>query len=86
MLITFSPRYLLTQLINDMTKINQHILTCGGTGCRASESKALADKLKEELRNCALDENVKVVESGCSGGTDRMFWFLRKRTYCKDAS
>jgi NADH:ubiquinone oxidoreductase subunit F (NADH-binding)/(2Fe-2S) ferredoxin len=50
-----------------MTKINQHILTCGGTGCRASESKALADKLKEELRNCTLDDNVKVVESGCFG-------------------
>lgn len=50
-----------------MTKINQHILTCGGTGCRASESKALAQKLKEELRNSALDETVKVVESGCFG-------------------
>jgi len=50
-----------------MSKINQHILTCGGTGCRASESKDLAEKLKEELRNSGLDENVKVVESGCFG-------------------
>ncbi|MCK5782491.1 MAG: SLBB domain-containing protein, partial [Flavobacteriales bacterium] len=50
-----------------MSKINQHILTCGGTGCRASESKELAEKLKEELRNSGLDENVKVVESGCFG-------------------
>jgi len=50
-----------------MTKINQHILTCGGTGCRASESKELAEKLNEELRGCSLDGNVKVVESGCFG-------------------
>ncbi|MEN8137471.1 MAG: NADH-quinone oxidoreductase subunit NuoF [Bacteroidota bacterium] len=50
-----------------MTKINQHILTCGGTGCRASESKILAARLKEELKNFDLDQNVKVVESGCFG-------------------
>jgi len=50
-----------------MTKINQHILTCGGTGCRASESKILAARLKEELIDSELNQNVKVVESGCFG-------------------
>ncbi len=50
-----------------MTKINQHILTCGGTGCRASESKILAARLKEELKDSEISQNVKVVESGCFG-------------------
>jgi NADP-reducing hydrogenase subunit HndC len=50
-----------------MTKINQHILTCGGTGCRASESKILASRLKEELKENDIHNNVKVVESGCFG-------------------
>lgn len=50
-----------------MSNINQHILTCGGTGCRASESKILASRLKEELIEFDVHHNVKVVESGCFG-------------------
>ncbi|MCK5824231.1 MAG: NADH-quinone oxidoreductase subunit NuoF [Ichthyobacteriaceae bacterium] len=51
-----------------MSKINQHILTCGGTGCRASESKELAQNLRDEIAsNPAIEGSVKVVECGCFG-------------------
>lgn len=49
-----------------MAKYRMHILICGGTGCRSSQSDKLAEEFKTELKNQNL-EDVQVVETGCFG-------------------
>lgn len=44
-----------------------HILVCGGTGCRASASKTIVTRLEECLRNRNLEDEVKVISTGCFG-------------------
>ena len=44
-----------------------HILVCGGTGCRASESAEIVDKFKALLEEKSLDKEVQVVTTGCFG-------------------
>ncbi len=50
-----------------MAQIKMHLLVCGGTGCRASESKRLVDELNAQLKANNLDEEVKVIITGCFG-------------------
>jgi NADH:ubiquinone oxidoreductase subunit F (NADH-binding)/(2Fe-2S) ferredoxin/ferredoxin len=50
-----------------MTKVKQNILVCGGTGCIASESERIIEKLKAELENVGLAKEVDVVKTGCFG-------------------
>ena len=47
--------------------IRSHVLICGGTGCSSSGSVALKDKLAEELKAKGLDEEIKIVMTGCFG-------------------
>ena len=47
--------------------IRSHVLICGGTGCTSSGSITLRDKLAEELKAKGLDEEVKIVMTGCFG-------------------
>ncbi len=47
--------------------IRSHVLICGGTGCTSSGSIALRDALAEELKAKGLDEEVKIVMTGCFG-------------------
>ena len=47
--------------------IRSHILICGGTGCSSSGSVNLHDKLAEELKAKGLDEEIKIVMTGCFG-------------------
>ena len=47
--------------------IRSHVLICGGTGCTSSGSVALRDKLAEELKAKGLEEEVKIVMTGCFG-------------------
>ena len=44
-----------------------HLLVCGGTGCRASESDAILDNLKSVLEENNLENEVQVVKTGCFG-------------------
>ncbi len=44
-----------------------HILICGGTGCTASGSAAVIDALNAELEKNGLQEEIKVVKTGCFG-------------------
>ncbi|MHB9093757.1 MAG: NADH-ubiquinone oxidoreductase-F iron-sulfur binding region domain-containing protein, partial [Eubacteriales bacterium] len=44
-----------------------HILVCGGMGCVSSGSKAIQQALADELVKNNLDNEVKVVETGCHG-------------------
>ena len=43
------------------------ILVCGGTGCKASASHTLASNLQEALSNRNLEDDVKVITTGCFG-------------------
>lgn len=44
-----------------------HLLICGGTGCKASSSDAIAEKLKLELAANNLQDEVQVIMTGCFG-------------------
>lgn len=46
---------------------NKHILVCGGTGCTASKSKDIASNLEKYIKENGLDNNVKVIHTGCFG-------------------
>ena len=44
-----------------------HLLVCGGTGCRASESELLFHNLKKEIIEKSLENEVQVITTGCFG-------------------
>ena len=44
-----------------------HILVCGGTGCRASESAAITQNFKQQIEENNLSNTVQVIETGCFG-------------------
>jgi NADH:ubiquinone oxidoreductase subunit F (NADH-binding)/(2Fe-2S) ferredoxin/NAD-dependent dihydropyrimidine dehydrogenase PreA subunit len=44
-----------------------HLLVCGGTGCRASESEQLFHNLKKEILEKGLENEVQVITTGCFG-------------------
>ena len=47
--------------------IRSHVLVCGGTGCTSSDSPKIRARLAEELKAKGLDEEVKIVQTGCFG-------------------
>jgi len=47
--------------------IRSHVLICGGTGCTSSGSPAIREHLEKELKRQGLDEEIKVVQTGCFG-------------------
>jgi NADH-quinone oxidoreductase subunit F/NADP-reducing hydrogenase subunit HndC len=50
-----------------MSKYRMHLLVCGGTGCRASESSLIGESLKRELEEKGLGNEVQVIMTGCFG-------------------
>ncbi|MCG8698741.1 MAG: NADH-quinone oxidoreductase subunit NuoF [Bacteroidales bacterium] len=44
-----------------------HVLVCGGTGCRASESDQLLENLKSEINKQGLSDFAQVINTGCFG-------------------
>ena len=44
-----------------------HVLVCGGTGCTSSGSARIIRAFEEELRETGLQDEVKVVKTGCFG-------------------
>ncbi|NSW93115.1 MAG: NADH-quinone oxidoreductase subunit NuoF [Bacteroidales bacterium] len=50
-----------------MTKKKIQIIVCGGTGCSDKNSNAVAESLTIEIEANALENDVKVVRSGCFG-------------------
>ena len=44
-----------------------HVLVCGGTGCTSSGSQAIIASLESEIKKNGLEEEVKVVKTGCFG-------------------
>ncbi|MBQ7600151.1 MAG: NAD(P)H-dependent oxidoreductase subunit E, partial [Clostridia bacterium] len=47
--------------------IRSHVLVCGGTGCTSSGSAKIRERLEEELKNKGLQDEIKVVQTGCFG-------------------
>ena len=47
--------------------VRAHILICGGTGCTSSRSMVIAEKLNAELKSRELENEIKVVTTGCFG-------------------
>jgi NADH:ubiquinone oxidoreductase subunit F (NADH-binding)/(2Fe-2S) ferredoxin/NAD-dependent dihydropyrimidine dehydrogenase PreA subunit len=44
-----------------------HLLVCGGTGCKSSESEQIRDNLLAEVERYGLNDEVQVVMTGCFG-------------------
>ena len=44
-----------------------HILVCGGTGCHSSDGDEIHDLLEKAVREKGLEEDVKVIFTGCFG-------------------
>lgn len=44
-----------------------HLLVCGGTGCRASQSELIVENLKSEIKNLGLENDAQVIITGCFG-------------------
>ena len=47
--------------------IRSHVLICGGTGCTSSHSHEVINKLAEELKSKGLEDEIKIVQTGCFG-------------------
>ena len=50
-----------------MANYKYHILICGGTGCRASESDQIHKQFDIILEEKSLDEDIQVIQTGCFG-------------------
>ena len=47
--------------------IRSHVLICGGTGCSSSGSVAIKDEMERLIAEKGLQDEVKVVVTGCFG-------------------
>lgn len=47
--------------------IRSHVLICGGTGCTSSGSAKLSETLEKELAAKDLQDEIKIVKTGCFG-------------------
>ncbi|MGN0528295.1 MAG: NADH-ubiquinone oxidoreductase-F iron-sulfur binding region domain-containing protein, partial [Eubacterium sp.] len=47
--------------------IRSYVMICGGTGCTSSNSKAIQEEFKKQLRDFNLDEEIQIVQTGCFG-------------------
>lgn len=50
-----------------MNIYRSHVLICGGTGCTSSDSPKIMEKMTEEIAKVGLENEVKVVRTGCFG-------------------
>jgi NADP-reducing hydrogenase subunit HndC len=50
-----------------MSKYRMHLLVCGGSTCRSSESNLIIENLRRELEEKGLENEVQVIATGCFG-------------------
>src|SRR6056297_1817607 len=43
------------------------LMLCGGTGCQASGSREFQAALEQEIKKQGLEEEIKIIETGCNG-------------------
>ena len=60
--------HLLDNRLNTENKDQKRqVMVCGGTGCHASESKVLLEKLQQLVKEKGLEDKVTVAQTGCFG-------------------
>ncbi|MFC1986343.1 NADH-ubiquinone oxidoreductase-F iron-sulfur binding region domain-containing protein [Chloroflexota bacterium] len=59
--------HLREQLREQRQIITTTVMVCGGTGCQASNSRAVIDAVKNELSQQGLEQNVRLCVTGCHG-------------------
>ena len=47
--------------------VRSHVMICGGTGCTSSGSDKIAEAFQREINAVGLENEVKVVRTGCFG-------------------
>ena len=50
-----------------MDKVRANLMLCAGTGCVASGTASVREALREELKKRGLDEEIRLVLTGCNG-------------------
>jgi NADH:ubiquinone oxidoreductase subunit F (NADH-binding)/(2Fe-2S) ferredoxin/NAD-dependent dihydropyrimidine dehydrogenase PreA subunit len=50
-----------------MADYKMHLLVCGGTGCKSSDSEQIRDNLFAEIERHDLEQDVQVIMTGCFG-------------------
>ncbi len=50
-----------------MQTYRSHVMICGGTGCTSSGSLTLIDQFEQEIAKSKLENEVKIVRTGCFG-------------------
>jgi len=50
-----------------MAQYKYHILICGGTGCKASQSDKIQSEFKAIIEEKGLDQDIQVIMTGCFG-------------------
>ncbi len=50
-----------------MANYKMHLLCCGGTGCKASESDQIIANLRKEIKSVGMEDEVEVLVTGCFG-------------------
>ncbi|MGQ8338694.1 NADH-ubiquinone oxidoreductase-F iron-sulfur binding region domain-containing protein [Sunxiuqinia sp. A32] len=50
-----------------MADYNMHILVCGGTGCKASQSELIKINFQNQLTELGMEDEVQVIHTGCFG-------------------
>jgi len=59
--------HLREQLREQRQSITTPVMVCGGTGCQASNSRAVIDALRDELSRQGIEKNVRLCVTGCHG-------------------
>lgn len=54
-----------------MASYRSHVLVCAGAGCISSGCKAVEEALLEGVREHGLEQEVRIVETGCMGPCDQ---------------
>ena len=50
-----------------MAKYKMHVLICGGTGCKSSNSLDIIENFKSILQEKNMQDEVQVIKTGCFG-------------------
>src|SRR5690554_1851088 len=50
-----------------MQYYRSHVLICGGTGCTSGKSVEIKEELEKELKQLGIDNEIKVIMTGCFG-------------------
>ena len=50
-----------------MADYKMHLLVCGGTGCKASQSELIKTNFQNQLEKLGLEQDVQVIHTGCFG-------------------